>query len=801
MMTMVWLLAGSLAVLGYIYAGYPLLLRLLVWLRGPRSVRHADITPSMTLVISAYNEAAVIRAKVENALSLDYPREFLEIVVVSDASTDGTDDIVSEYAGRGVRLIRQPERRGKTAGLNLALRAITTDLVVFSDANALYEGDALRKLARNFADPDVGCVTGEARYFPGAQAVADVGERAYWGYEAHVKRLETAVGSMVGGDGAIYAIRRSLWRPLPDDVINDFLNPLQIVVAGWRVVYEPQAVCYEETAGRMRTEYRRRIRIVSRSWRAVFLAHEVLYPWRVGLFSWCIVSHKLCRWLSGVFAGLAVIAAAALCIEMLVDEPALTTAGAAILALLLAGTRAGRRATGMAGYFAVINWASLVGIARGSLGRVSGVWTTPREAPASRLHPTLVMRAGRILEVIGLAVIAAAAAAYLLVAGQELAAILFWTSTALLGFVYAGYPALLSAVRRFVRRPVRRANIEPRVCMLIAANDEAAVIERKLRNSLALDYPAGQLEIVVASDGSVDRTNAIVRSFAPRVRLLEFSPRRGKIATINDAMQAVTSEIVVLSDANAFLDPGAIRALVRNFADDEVGAVSGDVTLEGDRASLGRSEDLYYRYERWVQAAESDIGSMVGVDGALYAIRRELFVPPPADTILDDMAIPMAVIRAGRRVVFEPGARAHERGSESAIEEFSRKTRVIAGAVQFLGRHDSAAPTDARQVIFSIVSHKALRWLSPAFVAGAFASSLVLVQASPVYAAAAALQAGLIVVGAAGCIPTLRRASVIGFAHYFCLVQAAAGVGLFRGLRGGQSVQWRRFSRVPAELA
>jgi cellulose synthase/poly-beta-1,6-N-acetylglucosamine synthase-like glycosyltransferase len=178
----------------------------------------------------------------------------------------------------------------------------TGEIVVFSDANAMYAPDALRMLVRNFADPAVGCVTGEARYVEGSQGAADAGERAYWNYEIQVKRLETAVGSMVGGDGAIYAIRRHLWRTLPENAINDFLNPLQIVAAGWRAVYEPQGVCFEETAGGIRTEYRRRVRIVSRSWRALFQAPGVLNPFRVGFFAVSVVSHKVLRWFTGLFA-------------------------------------------------------------------------------------------------------------------------------------------------------------------------------------------------------------------------------------------------------------------------------------------------------------------------------------------------------------------------------------------------------------------------------------------------------------------------------------------------------------------
>jgi cellulose synthase/poly-beta-1,6-N-acetylglucosamine synthase-like glycosyltransferase len=293
----------------------------------------------------------------------------------------------------------------------------------------------------------------------------------------------------------------------------------------------------------------------------------------------------------------------------------------------------------------------------------------------------------------------------------------------------------------------------------------------------------------------VDGTNQLARRFEPRVRVLEFFPRRGKTAAINEGMRQVTSDVVVFSDANTFLEPDAVRALVRNFADPHVGAVSGDVVLFGERAALGPSEDLYYRYERWVQRAESEIGSMIGADGALYAIRRELFVPPPADTVLDDMAIPMGVIRAGRRVVFDGAARAFEQGSESATEEFARKSRVIAGAMQFMRRRDSAVPAQAPQVILSLVSHKALRWLSPAFGAAALVSSVVLAPSSLLYTTLLGIEGGVLLMGAAGCVPRLRQIAPIAIAHYFCLLQTAAAVGFVRGLSGRQSVLWTRFTR------
>jgi cellulose synthase/poly-beta-1,6-N-acetylglucosamine synthase-like glycosyltransferase len=433
---------------------------------------------------------------------------------------------------------------------------------------------------------------------------------------------------------------------------------------------------------------------------------------------------------------------------------------------------------------------------------VSGVWATPREqqaGSASNVGPILPV--GRVVKWFALTVLVVLPFVARSLSLQQFAMFMFWGSCAIIGWVYIGYPLSLAALKRLAGRPARRQLIEPPVCVFVAANDEAAVIESKLRNTLALDYPADRLEIVVASDGSVDETNEIVRRFAPRVRLLEFSPRRGKMATINDGVRSITAEIVVFSDANTFLDSGAVRRLVDNFADPNVGAVSGDVVLVGDRAALGQSEDLYYRYERWIQQAESIIGSMIGADGALYAIRRELFTAPPADTILDDMAIPMGVIRAGRRVVFEGGARAYEQGSETAQEEFSRKTRVVAGAMQFMRRQDSDVPISMPQVILSLVSHKALRWLSPVFAMTAFFSSLLLAGVSVGYAIAVGGQTALIAVGLAGCAPALRRIGFVALAHYFCLVQAAAAVGFLRGLTGRQTVLWRRFERLPHEPA
>ena len=312
---------------------------------------------------------------------------------------------MAEFAGRGVTLARMDQRGGKTVGLNRTVPRLDSDIVVFSDANAIYEPAAVRMLVRNFADAAVGYVTGEARYLKTGQAAADVGERAYWGYEMQMKRLETQIGSMVGGDGAIYAIRRPLWKTLPADAINDFLNPLQIVAAGWRGVYEPAAVCWEETAGGIRTEYRRRVRIVSRSWRAIFQAGRVLNPFAVGLFAWSLWSHKVLRWASGLFVLGAAVGAAGLLIEASRSWPLPVISIGIIVIMLAAATHQGRRSVATLWYFAVINAASLVGLAKGTFGRVSGVWSTPRaKSGDTPIEPGRVISVGTVfLVALGLA--------------------------------------------------------------------------------------------------------------------------------------------------------------------------------------------------------------------------------------------------------------------------------------------------------------------------------------------------------------------------------------------------------------
>jgi len=369
------------------YIGYPASLVVLRSFRRRRPV--GKVTPSVTLLISAYNEAAIIREKIDNSLELDYPSQRLEIVVVSDASDDGTDEIVAEYADRGVVLFRQQQRRGKSAGLTESLPLANGEIIVFSDANSMYAKDAIRKLVRHFDDERVGYVVGHQGYFDGDGAAA-VSESLYWRYETWIKELESRVGSVVGGDGAIFAIRSELFEPLRDDDINDFIIPLRIVVRGFRGVFDREAVCYEHTADDFRGEFRRKTRIVSRSFRAVLRVPQALNPLRVGLFAYQLAAHKVLRWLVPWFL------LALLATNIVLARPGQTVYQVTLgLQSAFYGLATLRLVPGIkhwkpvyiAYYFCLVNAASALGTLSFALGRRFVTWT-PQRTPQNRLYPT-----------------------------------------------------------------------------------------------------------------------------------------------------------------------------------------------------------------------------------------------------------------------------------------------------------------------------------------------------------------------------------------------------------------------------
>jgi cellulose synthase/poly-beta-1,6-N-acetylglucosamine synthase-like glycosyltransferase len=284
----------------YIYAGYPAIVCLLAPILN-RNVKKADIEPSITVVIAAFNEEREIRDTVVNKLAQDYPSDCLEVIVVSDGSTDRTDEIVRGLAERNegrLRLLRQEPRQGKTQALNLALRHTSRDLVVFADANSIYAPNALRALVRSFADTSVGYVTGQMVYTNPAGAGMGEGAGTYMSYENRLRALETKLGSIVGVDGGIDAIRRELYVPMHPDQLPDFVLPLSVVEEDRRVVYEPEAVVSEPGLANAKDEFRMRVRVSLRALWGLYDKRSLLNPFRYPLFAWQLISHKVLRYVA-----------------------------------------------------------------------------------------------------------------------------------------------------------------------------------------------------------------------------------------------------------------------------------------------------------------------------------------------------------------------------------------------------------------------------------------------------------------------------------------------------------------------
>ena len=369
-------------VVGYVYVGYPILIGLLGWLM-PKPVRQANIEPTVTLLISAFNEEHILGEKLKNALELDYPKSKMEILVISDASMDRTDQIVRSFSDQGVALLRMEERGGKTLGLNAAMKVAKSDIVIFSDANIMYRIDTIRRLVQNFADVSVGCATGDSQYVDDPHSAAHAQENSYWGYERFIRSMESMVASTVGGDGAIFAIRRELYQPLSPETINDLVIPLQIVVKGYRAVFEPTAIGREPSAGDFRKEFRRKRRIVNRSWRGVMSVPGVLNPFRVGMFAWQVWSHKVLRWLVLPFLLIGFLGCLS-AYELGTVYQIGVWGGIASILVATAGPFFPSSLGGVSKliqtvfYFYLVNLAAILGVAKALGGRVDRIWAPER---------------------------------------------------------------------------------------------------------------------------------------------------------------------------------------------------------------------------------------------------------------------------------------------------------------------------------------------------------------------------------------------------------------------------------------
>lgn len=376
-----WLFWLCVALGLYPYLGYPIIAWLLGRLLNRKVAADDSFLPSVTVITAARNEVDCIGASLRNKLAQDYPADRLDVIIVSDASDDGTDEVVSRIAGEHpgrVRLLRQDPREGKTAALNLAVPQARGEFVVFADANSEYRPDTVRKLVRNFADQSVGYVTGKMVYVNRDGSLVGDGCTAYMRFENWLRAQETRIGSVVGVDGGVDAVRRSLYRPMQSHELPDFVLPLNVVDQGARVIYEPQAILAEDVLTDSGDEFRMRVRVALRALWALADKRQLLSPLCSGVFALQLISHKLVRYLS--FLPLVVsLAVGVLLLSHGGVYPWLLSGQIAVLILAGVGWRRSGEAEGgllvrLSLYFVLVNAASAVATGRFLRGERVAIW-------------------------------------------------------------------------------------------------------------------------------------------------------------------------------------------------------------------------------------------------------------------------------------------------------------------------------------------------------------------------------------------------------------------------------------------
>jgi cellulose synthase/poly-beta-1,6-N-acetylglucosamine synthase-like glycosyltransferase len=365
----------------YTYAGYSLFI-LLLSLFINRPIKKKEVYPHVTFLITAYNEEHSIAAKLKNTLHLDYPGEKLEVIIASDGSTDSTDTVVKQFHDQGVILNRVEGRVGKTETQNQTVAKATGDIIIFSDATTSYRKDAIKRVVRNYADPQVGAVSGRYEYINPTGAAVGLGTVLFWKYENLIKRLQTRIQTITGCCGCIYSVRRDLYEPLPRDIISDLVEPLKILEKGFRISFEPEAVAYEETTETSKEEFGMRVRVISRGMNGLWYMRNLFNPFKYGFISFQLFSHKVLRWMIPFMLPLLLVSNFLLIGKLFYNLCFIVQ----ILFYLGAGAgylldRSGKKAKLLALplYYCVVNAASITAFFRTVTGKKSIVWETVRQ--------------------------------------------------------------------------------------------------------------------------------------------------------------------------------------------------------------------------------------------------------------------------------------------------------------------------------------------------------------------------------------------------------------------------------------
>ena len=380
--------------------------------------------------------------------------------------------------------------------------------------------------------------------------------------------------------------------------------------------------------------------------------------------------------------------------------------------------------------------------------------------------------------------------------------LVFWSSLLFILYPYIGYPLILWIKRIFSTQIELKLNSAyyPLVSVVIAAKNEQVNIERRIRDILQQSYPKDNLEIIVISDGSTDKTNDIVEKLAleiksqsntPAIKILSYFPSQGKSIALNTGVKNASGEIIVFADARQRFHIDAIKNLVLFLEDQEVGCVSGELEFEGNVAGEGKPEmGIYWRYEKWIRKQESYSGSMIGATGAIYAIRKALFEPMPADTILDDVLIPMTIVCKGFSAIFNEDAKAYDQQTSNIAEEWRRKVRTLAGNWQLLSINKSLFIPWQNPLWFRFISHKFLRLIVPFFLPIVLLSCALIQE--PFYRVLTIIQLSIYSLVLLGyVVPIVRKIRFINLCFFLVTLNIAAVAGFYYWVTGSTAKLWR----------
>ena len=586
----------SLTFVIYTYIIYPLVISCLAFVKKRKPLKGSH-TPSVSFLVIAYNEEKVIRDKVMNCLELDYPNDKIEFVFVSSGSTDDTAKIVSSFQEKKIKLIVLNDNKGKSFAINQIAPKLESNLIIFSDARQMFDRNSVKELTANFNDPSVGCASGELVFLSNKNKKEIKGISLYWSYEKFLRQQESNIHSSLGTTGAIYAIRKELFEPFPDNtILDDFVIPMNIIKQGYRVVFDRKAKAKDFISETFAQEFKRKVRTLSGNYQA-FVNLPFLFNFKNNPVFFQVISHKIFRLLIPFFLLLLFLT------NMLLNANFYKIFFCFQIVFYLSGLVGLKYKTGIFGFlgtFVVLNFAAAVGLFNYLLKPLSGVWRESESDCAKRIG---IFRFFTIGLIIVLSVPFFSAVFKLHGQHEALIAViklLFWFVICILLYAYIGYPCLMLFLALLFTKNINKKNIEPMVSIIITAYNEEKNIKAKLKNTLALDYDKDKLEIIVASDGSTDGTDNIVKKFCEgEVKLIRVKGRVGKTETQNQAVRKANGEILIFSDAASFYKTDAIKKIVRNFYDPNVGGVAGKCQyvkpIAGGPTSLPTK--LYWWYE------------------------------------------------------------------------------------------------------------------------------------------------------------------------------------------------------------